>query len=170
MKGTTILATVAAFTLASALLDEPPVTRRAIDYGGDSGNNTLEARGDPPWPGWLECSQGGFKKPCNWSPTGGLGALDCHVLMYGGRSSNPGMSFGPDKGVTCRFYDTKDCSPFNNPLNVEFPGGDLLKLGRDAKTWGPDDVEGFWSFRCRSYKQKDDDERQSKYIKLPKKP
>ena len=155
-----LLAAIASFAMANTRPQDPPVTIRAIGLPEDDGGNALEERDDPP--GWLECKQGGFKEPCTRTATGGNGSLDCHKLMYGHRMSNPGMSFKPDKGVTCRFYDTNDCGVLARPLNVEHPGGDLLLLGRAVNTWGPDDVEGFWSFRCRSWQQKDDDQRQSK--------
>lgn len=159
MRQTLIVAAIASLAVANAQPQDHSVPVRDIDH--------LEKRAAP---GWLECKQGGLKKPCTFTEAGGKGALDCHKLIYGNRMSNPGMSFKPDKGVTCRFYDTKGCGVLSDPLNVESPGGDLLSLGRAAKTWGPDDIEGFWSFRCRCWQQKDDDEKQSKYIKLPAKP
>lgn len=165
MRTILVLAALAALSRADT---GPADHAHPIEYPTDNGNNTLEARDEPPWPGWLECKQGEFKKPCTWTPSGGRGAKDCHKMIYTEGQKHPGGSFGPDKGVTCRLYDSSDCAQGGRPLNVVYPGGDLLKLGRDAGSFIG--IEGFWSYRCRSWKQKDNDAEQSKWIALPKKP
>lgn len=168
MRSVIVLAALA--SLATALIASPDHQTPPTDYSVDEGNNTLEARADPVWPGWYECKQKAFRQPCAWTPTGGKGALDCLRFKFSGGSLDPDISFGPDKGVTCKLYTGTACEILTPPLIVEHPGGDLLAIGRKAGSFPPDTLEGFWSFRCRSWQQKEDDAAQSKYIPLPKKP
>ncbi|ETN40467.1 uncharacterized protein HMPREF1541_04744 [Cyphellophora europaea CBS 101466] len=156
---------------------EVPDTPFAVEFpdGEDSlpypeANHTLVTRDEPPWPGVFSCQQRNFRKPCTWEPTGGKGALDCHRIKYGASTYDPDSSFGPDKGVTCKMYGGSNCESTTPILVVEYPGGNLLDLGRNANSFPKDSVEGFFSYRCRSWKQTESDPEQTKYLPLPKKP
>jgi hypothetical protein len=130
----------------------------------------LERRDDKKaWPGIWFCKQTGFKKPCQWIPTGGKGALDCSRIPYT-EEHNPNISMGPDKGVICRVYNGDNCEATSPMMNMEFPGGTLLLLGRALGKFGDGSIEGFFSYRCRSYLQTENDQSQTKYISLPKAP
>jgi hypothetical protein len=165
MKITLLLAAMASL---SAAIVAPLVRPKPIEWDPDTDNRTLEARDDA-WPGWLECKQRAFKKPCTWTPSDGPdgeGALKCYQMKYTEGQLHPDISFGPDKNVICRLYDSSDCQIGGKPLNIISPGGDIAEMGKKAGSF-MGDVPGFFSYRCRTSFQIKNDAAQSKYIPLP---
>lgn len=166
MRSLFVLAAMASLAIAVPTTLDPI----ELDFVEGGANSTLEARDEPAWPGFFQCKQRSFKKPCQWTATGGAGALDCHKMIYSKGATDPDTSFGPDKGVVCLVYGGSNCESTTPNLLVKYPGGNLLDLGRGRGLFPEGSVEGFFSYRCRSWKQKDNDKEQSQYILLPKAP
>jgi hypothetical protein len=149
----------------------------AIEYPGVEADRRgvesilVRRDGQPGWPGIWFCKQTDFKKPCQWVPTGGNGALDCKRIPYT-EEHNPNISMGPDKGVLCRVYNGDNCEPTTPMMNMEWPGGTLMYWGKMFNKFKDDGstIEGFFSYRCRGYQQTENDAAQSKYLALPKAP
>lgn len=159
------LAAMASLIIAESTIDDPI----EVDVAMEGLNNTIEARADTE-PGFWQCKQRDFKKPCTWTAaTGGNGALDCRKMIYADGATDPDTSFQPTKGVQCKLYGGSNCETTTPMLFLESPGANLLDLGRKAKAFPDGTVEGFFSFRCRSWMQKTP-KGQEEFIVLPAKP
>ena len=70
--------------------------------------------------GLYECSDNDFTGKCHWTIADG-GA--CHLFKHAGGVQYPkSVSAGPDKGLSCNFFFSLDCSKWMNYEGVLWPG------------------------------------------------
>lgn len=178
MYSITPLVAIAALVAAvPSSVTEQELTPERIDYPDGIDNHTIAARADHAGPGVYMCQRTDFKGPCAWFPVAQDGALTCRRIDYTQGARFPDISFGPDKGTTCKVYGGTNCEPIEPILMIDNPGGNILKMGYDngkfptSEDGKADIYPGFYSYRCRGWNQKEpNDKEQTRFIPLPKKP
>jgi hypothetical protein len=106
--------------------------------------STLLSRGSTP--GVYVCKYADWLGPCTWTAEGDS---KCRILPYIDEASYQ-QSFGPDQGLKCTFWATKQCSKVEvgtGQATLTYPGNtNPAELAKDKP--GVEKGKGFLSYMC----------------------
>ena len=90
--------------------------------------------------GLYVCMSADWAPPCQWLPADTIGT--CNALPYASNS----ISFGPDQGMSCDLYYSKDCNSVQiGAQGVVYPGRPDLSKGLKNM---PSAAMGLASYKC----------------------